>query len=143
MMQQSPKRVAGVVMVDPIVFLLHFHSIAYNFVHRAPKRLMEVCINTTMGYYFANVHLSHICLLCVLFPSMLFITLPLVSSIYPTISRGTFNGFRPRTLFNQRQAPGHPARPPGAMPKQLAQPCPSSSLRMTTLLIALECINTF
>lgn len=45
MMQQSPKKVAGVVMIDPIVFLLHFHSIAYNFVHRAPKRFMEVCIH--------------------------------------------------------------------------------------------------
>lgn len=42
MMQQAPKRVAGVVMIDPIVFLLHFHSIAYNFVHRAPKQFMEV-----------------------------------------------------------------------------------------------------
>ncbi|CAM0139200.1 unnamed protein product [Umbelopsis sp. WA50703] len=56
MMQQSPKRVAGVVMVDPIVFLLHFHSIAYNFVHRAPKRLMEHVV-----YYFASreLHISH------------------------------------------------------------------------------------
>ncbi|KAG2181914.1 hypothetical protein INT43_006839, partial [Umbelopsis isabellina] len=56
MMQQCPKRVAGVVMVDPIVFLLHFHSIAYNFVHRAPKRLMEHII-----YYFASreLHISH------------------------------------------------------------------------------------
>jgi len=56
MMQQSPKKVAGVVMIDPIVFLLHFHSIAYNFVHRAPKRFMEHIV-----YYFASreLHTSY------------------------------------------------------------------------------------
>ncbi|KAG2188279.1 hypothetical protein INT44_001032, partial [Umbelopsis vinacea] len=56
MMQQAPKRVAGVVMVDPIVFLLHYHSIAYNFVHRSPKRFMEHIV-----FYFASreLHISH------------------------------------------------------------------------------------
>lgn len=37
----SPKRVAGLVLVDPICFLLNYHHVAFNMLHRIPKRLIE------------------------------------------------------------------------------------------------------
>ncbi|KAI8351205.1 Alpha/Beta hydrolase protein [Choanephora cucurbitarum] len=37
----APDTVAGTVMIDPICFLLHYHHVAFNFVHRLPKQLIE------------------------------------------------------------------------------------------------------
>lgn len=47
-MNMAPHTVAGLVMIDPICFLLHYHNVAFNFVHRIPSTLFEVrnvCIN--------------------------------------------------------------------------------------------------
>lgn len=38
----APHLIAGSVMVDPICFLLHYHHVAFNFIHRLPKVLIEV-----------------------------------------------------------------------------------------------------
>ena len=38
----APDTVAGTVMIDPICFLLHYHHVAFNFVHRLPRQLIEV-----------------------------------------------------------------------------------------------------
>jgi pimeloyl-ACP methyl ester carboxylesterase len=40
--QNMPERVAGVTLLDPVVFLLHYSDLAYNFVHRAPTTPNEV-----------------------------------------------------------------------------------------------------
>ncbi|KAI8647761.1 Alpha/Beta hydrolase protein [Parasitella parasitica] len=40
-LNRAPNIVAGVVMIDPICFLLHYHNVAFNFVHRKPKTLFE------------------------------------------------------------------------------------------------------
>lgn len=40
----APETVAGVVMIDPICFLLHYHNVAFNFVHRVPKTILEVIL---------------------------------------------------------------------------------------------------
>ncbi|CEP10089.1 hypothetical protein [Parasitella parasitica] len=40
-LNMAPNTVAGVVMIDPICFLLHYHNVAFNFVHRIPKTLFE------------------------------------------------------------------------------------------------------
>ncbi|RUP47012.1 Alpha/Beta hydrolase protein [Jimgerdemannia flammicorona] len=39
--KNASKKVAGVVMIDPICFLLHYHDVAYNFVYRIPQRANE------------------------------------------------------------------------------------------------------
>lgn len=41
-LQHSPKTVAGVVMLDPICFMLHYKDVCYNFVYRVPKTASEV-----------------------------------------------------------------------------------------------------
>lgn len=38
----APKRIGGLVMVDPICFLLNYHHVAFNMLHRVPKQPMEV-----------------------------------------------------------------------------------------------------
>lgn len=38
-----PKAVAGVVLLDPICFMLHYKDICVNFVYRIPKTASEVC----------------------------------------------------------------------------------------------------
>lgn len=43
-MNMAPETVAGLVMIDPICFLLHYHNVAFNFVHRIPKTPFEVSI---------------------------------------------------------------------------------------------------
>lgn len=40
-MNMAPHTVAGLVMIDPICFLLHYHHVAFNFVHRIPSTLFE------------------------------------------------------------------------------------------------------
>jgi pimeloyl-ACP methyl ester carboxylesterase len=45
-MNFSPDLIAGLVMIDPICFLLHYHHVAFNFVHRIPKTLLEVSISS-------------------------------------------------------------------------------------------------
>ncbi|CAO3676196.1 unnamed protein product [Umbelopsis ramanniana] len=40
-----PERVAGVTLLDPVVFLLHYSDLAYNFVHRAPTTPNERLIS--------------------------------------------------------------------------------------------------
>jgi hypothetical protein len=42
LMNIKPELVAGTVMIDPICFLLHYHHVAFNFVHRVPTNLVEV-----------------------------------------------------------------------------------------------------
>ena len=37
----APKRVAGLVLVDPICFLLNYHHVAFNMLHRIPERVIE------------------------------------------------------------------------------------------------------
>ncbi|KAI8066282.1 Alpha/Beta hydrolase protein [Gilbertella persicaria] len=44
-MKLASNTVAGTVMIDPICFLLHYHHVAFNFVHRLPKRLMEYLLH--------------------------------------------------------------------------------------------------
>jgi pimeloyl-ACP methyl ester carboxylesterase len=41
-MNMAPEIVSGIVMIDPICFLLHYHNVAFNFVHRIPKTVFEV-----------------------------------------------------------------------------------------------------
>lgn len=41
-MNMAPQTVAGLVMIDPICFLLHYHNVAFNFVHRVPNTPFEV-----------------------------------------------------------------------------------------------------
>jgi hypothetical protein len=41
-MNKDPSLVAGAVLIDPICFLLHYHNVAFNFVHRIPKNFIEV-----------------------------------------------------------------------------------------------------
>ncbi|KAI8881873.1 alpha/beta-hydrolase [Backusella circina FSU 941] len=41
LMNIRPELVAGTVMIDPICFLLHYHHVAFNFVHRVPINLLE------------------------------------------------------------------------------------------------------
>lgn len=43
-MNMAPEIVAGMIMIDPICFLLHYHNVAFNFVHRIPKTLFEVTL---------------------------------------------------------------------------------------------------
>lgn len=38
----APHLMAGAVMIDPICFLLHYPHVAFNFIHRLPKALLEV-----------------------------------------------------------------------------------------------------
>ncbi|CDH50967.1 transcription initiation protein spt5 protein [Lichtheimia corymbifera JMRC:FSU:9682] len=45
----APKRVVGLVLVDPICFLLNYHHVAFNMLHRIPKRIIEYLI-----HYFAS-----------------------------------------------------------------------------------------
>lgn len=40
---KAPQRLAGMVLVDPVCFLLNYHHIAYNILHRVPQRWIEVC----------------------------------------------------------------------------------------------------
>ncbi|KAI8977022.1 hypothetical protein BDF20DRAFT_539528 [Mycotypha africana] len=44
-MKLAPKTVGGMVLIDPICFLLHYHNVAFNFVYRIPKTLIEVCMH--------------------------------------------------------------------------------------------------
>jgi pimeloyl-ACP methyl ester carboxylesterase len=52
-MNMAPEIVGGMVMIDPICFLLHYHNVAFNFVHRIPKTIFEVTtlhtINNTIS----------------------------------------------------------------------------------------------
>lgn len=41
-MNIAPELIGGLVMIDPICFLLHYHNVAFNFVHRIPKTIPEV-----------------------------------------------------------------------------------------------------
>ncbi|KAI9472184.1 MAG: Alpha/Beta hydrolase protein [Benjaminiella poitrasii] len=41
LMNMAPNSVAGLVLIDPICFLLHYHNVAFNFVHRMPKTIFE------------------------------------------------------------------------------------------------------
>ncbi|KAL1918359.1 uncharacterized protein VTP21DRAFT_3019 [Calcarisporiella thermophila] len=52
----SPKIVSGLVLLDPICFLLHYHDVAYNFVYRKPKTITEF-----ITYFFAarELHISY------------------------------------------------------------------------------------
>ncbi|KAI8384380.1 Alpha/Beta hydrolase protein [Radiomyces spectabilis] len=54
--QAVPDKVAGMVMIDPICFLLHYHHVGFNFVHRTPKRLLEYLM-----HYLASreLHISY------------------------------------------------------------------------------------
>ncbi|KAG0171536.1 hypothetical protein DFQ30_000842 [Apophysomyces sp. BC1015] len=56
MMRMARECVAGVVLVDPICFLLHYHHVGFNFVHRVPKRALEHIL-----YYGASreLHISY------------------------------------------------------------------------------------
>ncbi|KAI9476615.1 Alpha/Beta hydrolase protein [Zychaea mexicana] len=45
----APDLVAGLVLIDPICFLLHHHYVAYNMLYRVPKRPAEYFI-----HYFAS-----------------------------------------------------------------------------------------
>jgi hypothetical protein len=40
--QDIPEHVAGVTLIDPVIFLLHYSDLAFNFVHRTPKTPNEV-----------------------------------------------------------------------------------------------------
>lgn len=42
--RSAPHRVGAMVLVDPICFLLNHHHVAFNILHRTPKRLSEVYI---------------------------------------------------------------------------------------------------
>lgn len=44
-MNINPSIIGGLVLIDPICFLLHYHHVAFNFVHRIPKTLVEVTIS--------------------------------------------------------------------------------------------------
>ena len=35
-------RVSGLILIDPICFLLNYHDTAYNMLHRIPSKFMEV-----------------------------------------------------------------------------------------------------
>ncbi|KAI8878691.1 alpha/beta-hydrolase [Backusella circina FSU 941] len=48
-MNKEPRLCAGAVLIDPICFLLHYHNVAFNFVHRIPKNFIERII-----YYAAS-----------------------------------------------------------------------------------------
>ncbi|KAF7729575.1 hypothetical protein EC973_004250 [Apophysomyces ossiformis] len=56
LMSMAPECIAGTVMIDPICFLLHYHHVGFNFVHRIPKRPLEYIL-----YYCASreLHISH------------------------------------------------------------------------------------
>lgn len=41
-MNINPDIIGGLVLIDPICFLLHYHHVAFNFVHRIPKTAIEV-----------------------------------------------------------------------------------------------------
>ncbi|KAI9254021.1 hypothetical protein BY458DRAFT_521528 [Sporodiniella umbellata] len=52
----APEIMLGSIMVDPICFLLHHHHVAFNFMHRAPKALMEyfLCYGVSR-----ELHINH------------------------------------------------------------------------------------
>ncbi|KAG2186217.1 hypothetical protein INT43_002655, partial [Umbelopsis isabellina] len=43
--QDIPQHVAGVTLIDPVIYLLHYSDLAYNFVHRTPTTPNELLIN--------------------------------------------------------------------------------------------------
>ncbi|ORZ18043.1 Alpha/Beta hydrolase protein [Absidia repens] len=55
-LQHLPKTVAGVVLLDPICFMLHYNDICTNFVYRTPKTASESVVK-----YFASseLYISH------------------------------------------------------------------------------------
>ncbi|RUS13533.1 Alpha/Beta hydrolase protein [Endogone sp. FLAS-F59071] len=55
-LKNTPKKVAAVIMIDPICFLLHYPDVAYNFVYRIPERANEHIIS-----FFASreLYISH------------------------------------------------------------------------------------
>lgn len=97
-MNKAPETVAGLVMIDPICFLLHYHHVAFNFVHRLPKTLLQVS-------FF--LYLCILYLLTALFSlySIYYIMLLLANCISVIISLGTFNGLKPSISLNQIQLP--------------------------------------
>ncbi|ORY93832.1 Alpha/Beta hydrolase protein [Syncephalastrum racemosum] len=38
---RAPQRLAGMILVDPVCFLLNYHHIAFNILHRVPQRWIE------------------------------------------------------------------------------------------------------
>ncbi|KAI7876218.1 alpha/beta-hydrolase [Lichtheimia hyalospora FSU 10163] len=50
----APKRVAGLVLVDPICFLLNYHHVAFNMLHRIPERVIEASTHFYLIHYFAS-----------------------------------------------------------------------------------------
>ncbi|KAI7904032.1 Alpha/Beta hydrolase protein [Cokeromyces recurvatus] len=44
-MNMAPETVAGLILIDPICFLLHHHHVAFNFVHRLPKTIFEYILH--------------------------------------------------------------------------------------------------
>ncbi|KAI8971197.1 Alpha/Beta hydrolase protein [Pilobolus umbonatus] len=55
-MNLDPGIVSGSILIDPICFLLHYHHVAFNFVHRLPTRWIEYVV-----HYLASkeMYISH------------------------------------------------------------------------------------
>ncbi|KAG1451125.1 hypothetical protein G6F46_010283 [Rhizopus delemar] len=58
----APHLIAGSVMVDPICFLLHYHHVAFNFIHRLPKVLIEyiLCYGVSRELYISHFISRHL-----------------------------------------------------------------------------------
>jgi len=54
--KEARKRVGGVVLIDPICFLLHYSNVAYNFVYREPKAANE---HVTYLFGSRELYISH------------------------------------------------------------------------------------
>lgn len=42
MMTNAPSVVAGTILIDPICFMLHYPQVCFNFIHKVPKRIVDV-----------------------------------------------------------------------------------------------------
>ncbi|CAO3592857.1 unnamed protein product [Absidia cylindrospora] len=60
-MNRSPSMMAGAVMIDPVCFLLQHAHVAFNFIHRTPKRLFEYLMRygASRELYISNYVARH------------------------------------------------------------------------------------
>ncbi|CAG8581329.1 12608_t:CDS:2, partial [Dentiscutata erythropus] len=65
MVKEARKRISGLVLIDPIIFLLHYPNVAYNFKYRIPQAANEDNLVPSKEVYKyltknnVNVHMMH------------------------------------------------------------------------------------
>jgi pimeloyl-ACP methyl ester carboxylesterase len=60
MMTNAPSVVAGTILIDPICFMLHYPQVCFNFIHKIPKRIVDVSMSVCLPLkMIAAVYLNH------------------------------------------------------------------------------------